>query len=97
MVQILTGLSALFHFVLLMGLFFFSSRYGGTAHNGKIVGDHYFVGQHGGYVEVSQKIYMFSHWHVNVLVINLFVLALLGGILFLTRKQNTKSRMGIST
>ena len=39
------------------------SMIGGSAQHGKVVGDHYFLGSHGRYVEVSRDGYWLSLWY----------------------------------
>ena len=40
-----------------------SLHLGGDAVNGKIDSGHYYLGSHGHYTEVSQRVFTYSRWH----------------------------------
>lgn len=46
-----------------LAFFVISLSLGGDALNGKVDGDHYFLGSHGRYREVPRRIFDYSRWH----------------------------------
>jgi hypothetical protein len=42
-----------------------SEYLGGDALNGHVINGHYFLGSHGHYTEVSQKLFQYSRWHAT--------------------------------
>jgi hypothetical protein len=38
---------------------------GGDALNGHVINGHYFLGSHGRYTEVSQRVFQYSRWHAT--------------------------------
>lgn len=69
------------------------SSMGGTAGAGKIVGDHYYLGNHGEYTEVSEQVWWLSYWHGRVygwVVVAFFVVAISMGILEAGHRSKAK-------
>jgi hypothetical protein len=64
---------------------------GGDAVNGKVVGGHFYLANHGTLTEVSEAVYTYSLWHVRSLFITHPLAALTG---YLAKKE--KARKGIA-
>ncbi len=59
-------------------LAFFVEHFGGAANPEKIEVGKYFLNTKGGFVEVTKNVYFFSRWHMNILLVNFFVLCIVG-------------------
>ncbi|PDT90544.1 hypothetical protein CO669_10240 [Bradyrhizobium sp. Y36] len=59
---------------------------GGDAYNGRIVGNHFYVAEHGKFTEVSEAVYTYSLWHVRSVFIT-HPLAMLTGYLAKMEQQ----------
>ncbi len=64
---------------------------GGDAVNGKIVGGHFYLANHGKLTEVSENVFNYSLWHVRSLFVT-HPLAMLTGYLAKTEQKARKLR-----
>jgi hypothetical protein len=64
---------------------------GGDAVNGKIVGGHFYLANHGKLTEVSEAVFTYSLWHVRSLFVT-HPLAMLTGYLAKTEQKARKLR-----
>src|SRR5258708_6884069 len=73
-----TYVTALIHFISMILLAIFTEYFGGAADPGKIEAGKYFLNTKGGFVEVAKNVYVFSRWHMIILLINFFFLCVVG-------------------
>ena len=66
--------------------FFVAIAIGGDAVNGKIVGGHFYLANHGKLTEVSEAVFTYSRWHVYSLIVT-HPLAMLSG--YLAKQEQT--------
>ena len=76
--------------------FIVAIRLGGDAVNGKIVGGHFYLANHGKLTEVSEATFTYSLWHVRSLVVT-HPLAMLTGYLAKMSKPRTDGRRWAKT
>jgi hypothetical protein len=70
---------------------------GGTAVNGKVVENHYYVGDHGEYREVSPLVYKFGLIHSYSLIISILFLGIPAGkYLFHVVLQETREKIKLN-
>jgi hypothetical protein len=67
---------------------------GGDAVNGKVVGGHFYLAEHGKFTEVSEAVFTYSLWHVRSLFIT-HPLAMLTGYLANREQAAKKIRFSI--
>jgi hypothetical protein len=83
-VCILCGLNFVVFVVIAMAI-------GGDAVNGKVVGGHFYLANHGRRTEVSEAVFTYSRWHVYSLIVT-HPLAMLTGYLAKTEQAARKLR-----
>lgn len=69
---------------------------GGDALSGKVVGTHFYLGNHGRFTEVSEAIYTYSLWHARSLLLTHPLLFLTGALALRQQRAMKQKRDGWS-
>jgi hypothetical protein len=89
--QFFVGLGVLNFLAFFIGAFVL----GGDAGNGKIVGGHFYLAEHGKLTDVSETVYTYSLWHVRSVFVT-HPLAMLAGYLLKMEGRARKAAKLIS-
>ena len=84
--QFVVGLGVLNFLTFVIGAFML----GGDAVNGRMIGEHFYLAEHGKFTEVSEAVYTYSLWHVRSVFVT-HPLAMLAGYLLRMEGQARKA------